>query len=118
MPIQDLTYLENIDLQILASELFLFSNIISIKATIDLKQQIITNINNPNIKKAAKIAASLQLIGSILFLILSVQEYDQEQNQSNKMFLKANILSTIATLIRFNTIINDPNSFSGSEDID
>lgn len=118
MPIQDLNYLENIELQILASEIFLFSNIISLKATIDLKKQLITNVDNPNIKKAAKFAASLQLIGSILFLILSLDEYNQEQNQNNSMFLKANILSTIATLIRFNTIINDPTSFTGSEDID
>ena len=117
MPIQDLNYLENIELQIFASELFLFSNIVSLKTTIDLKQQILSNINNPNIKKAAKFAASLQLIGSILFLILSLDEFNQDPNNSNKMFLKANVLSSIATLIRFNTISNNPNSFSGSEDI-
>lgn len=118
MPIQDLNYLENIELQIFASELFLLSNIISLKATIDLKQQLITNIPNYQIKKAAKFAASIQVIGSILFLILSIDEYQQESNSNNSMFLKANILSTIATFIRFNTINNDPNSFTGSEDID
>ena len=118
MPIQDLNYLENIEIQILASEIFLLSNIISLKATIDLKKQLITNIDNPEIKKAAKFAASLQLIGSILFLILSIDEYEQDSNYSNKMYLKANILSSIATIIRFNTISNDPNSFTGSEDTD
>ena len=118
LPIQDLNYLENIELQIFASELFLLSNIISLKATIDLKQQLITNIPNYQIKKAAKFAASIQVIGSILFLILSIDEYQQESNSNNSMFLKANILSTIATFIRFNTINNDPNSFTGSEDID
>ena len=117
MPIQDLNYLTNIEIQILASEIFLLSNIVSLKATNDLKQQLITNIENPEIKKAAKLAASLQLIGSILFLILSIDEYQQDSTSNNKMFLKANILSTIATIIRFNTISNDPNSFTGSEDI-
>ena len=118
MPIQDLNTTENLNLQLFASYLFLFSNILSIEATFQLKKSLITGITNINTKKTAKIAVSLQLIGTIIFLLLSFDEYESESTKENKAFLNANVLSSIATIIRFQTIINDPTSFTGSEDID
>ena len=118
MPIQDLNTIENLNLQLLASYLFLISNVLSIDATYKLKESLLTNQNNQKIKKTAKIAVSLQLIGTIIFLILSLDEYENDSTIENKAFLNANVLSTIATIIRFKTIINDPTSFTGSEDID
>lgn len=117
MAIQDIDSLENIELQLFASFLFLISNIASIKATLDIKESIINEIDNLNIKKTAKFAVSLQLIGTVLFLILSYDEYNNLPSVQNKSFLSSNVLSTIATIIRFQTIINDPNSFIGSDDI-
>ena len=117
MPIQDVNQLENIKLQLLASYLFLLSNIFSINATLGLKEQIISGNNIPQIKKTAKFAVSLQLIGIIIFLILSFDEYNNNPSSQNKAYLNSNLLSTIATIIRFQTLLNDPNSFEGSEDI-
>lgn len=117
MAIQEVDNLENIELQLFASFLFLISNIASIKATLDIKESIINKIDNQNIKKTAKFAVSLQLIGTILFLILSYDEFNTLPSFENKSFLSSNILSTIATIIRFKTIINDPNNFIGSDDI-
>lgn len=118
MAIQDSSSIENINAQIFASIIFLISNIFSLKSTIDLKQQLLTNINNDQIKKTAKFAVSLQLIGTILFLILSYDELDQNPSNDNIAFFNANILSTVATIIRFNLITKDSSSFTGSEDID
>jgi hypothetical protein len=118
MDIQDINNLENIDLQLFASVLFLLSNILSIKATLDIKDSIINNTNNPEIKKTAKFAVSLQLIGIIIFLILSYDEYQSIPSSENKAYLSSNVLSTVSTIIRFQTIINDPTSFIGSEDLD
>ena len=108
---------KNLDLQLFASYLFLISNVLSIDATINLKKQIISNIENPNIKKTAKIAVSLQLIGIIIFLIISYEEYESQPTKSNLAFYNSNVLSTISNIIRFQAIFNPNTQFEGSEDI-
>lgn len=109
--------IENLNLQLLASYLFLISNIASIDATIALKKQYETNIENTSIKKTAKFAVSLQLIGIIIFLIVSFDDYQTLPTKYNKAFLDANVLSTISNIIRFQTLFNPNSSFEGSEDI-
>lgn len=109
--------LDNINLQLFASYLFLFSNFISIEATLALKRGIETEIRNEYIKKTAKLAVSLQMIGIIIFLIVSYDDYQSLPTKSNKAFFDANVLSTISNIIRFQTLFNPNSSFEGSEDI-
>lgn len=109
--------LDNINLQLFASYLFLFSNIISIKATLALKNQFEIEIRNEYIKKTAKLAVSLQMIGIIIFLIVSYDDYQSLPTKANKAFFEANVLSTVSNIIRFQTLFNPDSSFEGSEDI-
>ena len=109
--------LENINLQLYASYLFLLSNILSITSTYELKCEIEGFPVNGNIKKTAKIAVSLQMIGIIIFLIISLDDYKNNPSKSNLAFYNANILSTISNIIRIQAIFNPSTEFEGSADI-
>ena len=98
--------------QVAFTSALLFSVSLTIYATLGYKDLLL----NPKTSKFSKkklydiglLAASISLIVTIYFFIISYERYEENSNDENYNFYMASTLSLLAQSIRTNTIIKYP----------
>ena len=113
--------LEQLNTQIAFTSALVFSISLNIYSTLGYKDIIIngskSKFTTQKIYKLGLLSASITLIATIYFFILSYEAYENDKTNASFNYYMASVLSLTAQSIRLNTLIKYPESVTGVEDI-
>ena len=113
--------IEQLNIQVAFTSALVFAISLNIYTTLGYKDILIngnkSNFTTKNIYNLGLLSASITLIVTIYFLIISYEAYESDKNNASFNYYMASVLSFTAQSIRISTLLKYPESVTGIEDV-